>query len=133
MLEGIMKDLGTADPKSISPQEITLKLHVIFNLCCGDYPGAVAVRHSFITYQKMVQSDMRDWKELGIQEQSAISGGSRNPLNLSSSPERLSESSAKTIQGSHIDPSHEYIPRLVNEAPKEMEKNWNQGESDQSA
>jgi hypothetical protein len=129
ILEDLVKSLGSSDARSISFQEITLKLRKIFHLCCGDYSGAVAVRNSFFTYEKMAQSDLRDWKELRIQKQSAISGDSRNPLDVPSELKRPSGSSERTIKGFQVDPGHESIHRLVKEAPREIEEKHDHDQS----
>lgn len=43
-------------------QEITRTFESNFTSCCGDLPGAVAVRHSYEVYLNMVESDLQDLK-----------------------------------------------------------------------
>jgi hypothetical protein len=50
-----------ASPNKINRDIILLiaKLRHIFFACCGDFPGAVVIRHSYLAYIGMIQSDTR--------------------------------------------------------------------------
>ncbi|PVG00590.1 hypothetical protein CPB86DRAFT_180004 [Serendipita vermifera] len=43
-------------------ESIPGQLRLVFNTCCDDFPGAVAVRQSYQAYQAMSKSDYRDWE-----------------------------------------------------------------------
>jgi hypothetical protein len=60
-------------------QEVSDQLDRIFLSCCQNYPGSVAVRQSYVAYQKMSMSDLRDLPEQIIETDWGILESYDNP------------------------------------------------------
>jgi hypothetical protein len=67
-LEGLIEKLREYSIEHYTLQKAKHELDFLFFSCCGDYPGAVAVRQSYGAYEKMSSLDLRDWKLGGGQE-----------------------------------------------------------------
>ncbi|PVF92632.1 hypothetical protein CPB86DRAFT_819455 [Serendipita vermifera] len=66
------------DPSGL--EEETGRLEGVFLTCCGNYPGAVVVRHSYDVFQMIKESDWHDWKYQTMQASSV--GGPSSPPSL---------------------------------------------------
>jgi hypothetical protein len=64
--QGVLNKITNSQNNQRLVTAVMSDLETIFWTCCNDFPGAVAIRHSYDTYKKMGQFDLQDARDSGI-------------------------------------------------------------------
>jgi hypothetical protein len=94
------------------------ELDAVFFACCGDYPGAVAVRDSYDAYMSMILSDLQDLDKIDRKQTDAphrdrMVQHSRPPRSLYSLESDDDEASNSRVRAANVDQFMSWAPENI--------------------
>lgn len=128
----LVNRLTNAEMDHADQNEIKDQLKQIFNACCGDLPGAVAVRYSYDVYLNMIESDLQDLEYQKHQRANrALKGQARSQSSRRSTLAPIDNELSQMIPGKHAqDPGRlSGVPKVMPRKEENAEKSALQAQS----